>query len=534
MNEVVKTTGVVHFSEFFAPISPDLIASLLKQYDDKLNSIKSVAEYMESPSVSDAVSYFVTADRKKNSDRSYYNLEFDVSAAAAVLDSEFWQKALNLTDVYDHMPQDRRSEWGEMITDCKCVSFESDTVYSTIESLLNSRAQFLAERVDGMFRSLSGEHVTNSPSGFNKRMIIAGAIDHLDLVSWKVSGHLDDLRKVISKFLGHEECGFGTTSDALYAMKRCYGEWVEWDGGAIRAKLYMKGTVHLEIHPGVAWKLNEILAYIYPRSLSASSLKKPVRKSKVFNHIKRPIPGRVLNALSECVKYGLGQKIKIDWRLDKEMEEQVINLLESIGGVRSTYEYKFDRYGSESKTFPAVDFDYYPGEAISHIICSGVLPDQKSHQFYPTPEGLAEEAAKWCEIGDNDSGLEPSAGQGGLASYVNPNNLTCVEISELHCEILKSKNMKAICADFLDWAPNHQQEFDRALMNPPFSDGRAIRHLEAAAECLKPKGILVAILPSSFKDKTFMTGYSVQYSDIKKNMFVDASVNVVLMKIIRD
>jgi Glu-tRNA(Gln) amidotransferase subunit E-like FAD-binding protein len=183
MNEVAKTTGVVHFSEFFAPISPDLIASLLKQYGDKLNSIKSVAEYMESPGVSSAVSYFVTADRKKHSDRSHYNLEFDVSAATAVLDSEFWQKALNLTDVYDHMPQDRRSDWSEMIRDCKCVSFESDTVYSTIESLLNSRAQFLAERVDGMFRSLSGEHVTNSPSGFNKRMIIAGAIDHLDLVS---------------------------------------------------------------------------------------------------------------------------------------------------------------------------------------------------------------------------------------------------------------------------------------------------------------------------------------------------------------
>lgn len=82
-------------------------------------------------------------------------------------------KALNMTDVYEYMPNNRRTEWNEQIREMKTPDFEEETVRPTIMELLNSRQQFFAERVDGIFRALSGDHVTNRPEGFGKRMILA-------------------------------------------------------------------------------------------------------------------------------------------------------------------------------------------------------------------------------------------------------------------------------------------------------------------------------------------------------------------------
>ena len=53
----------------------------------------------------------------------------------------------------------------------------------------------------------------------------------------------------------------------------------------------------------------------------------------------------------------------------------------------------------------------------------------------------------------------------------------CVEISPLHCRVLEAR-LTVEQADFIKWAEITNQRFDKVVMNPPFSEGRAKAHVE--------------------------------------------------------
>src|SRR5690606_33951228 len=112
---------------------------------------------------------------------------------------------LNLTDVLDCMPQARRDEWNESIRKHATPTFAAHVVFATLSELLASRQRFFAERVDGIFRSLSGNHVTNSPTGFRKRMILEHVTDTWMHSCSSKAGVIDDLRKVVARFMGRDE-----------------------------------------------------------------------------------------------------------------------------------------------------------------------------------------------------------------------------------------------------------------------------------------------------------------------------------------
>ena len=80
-------------------------------------------------------------------------------------------------------------------------------------------------------------------------------------------------------------------------------------------------------------------------------------------------------------------------------------------------------------------FDYNPLPIIQDICLSGSIPDKLSYQYYPTPDELGERMAKKLGVLAGDNLLEPSAGQGCLAKHLS-GNVTLVEISKLHCDIL--------------------------------------------------------------------------------------------------
>ncbi len=76
---------------------------------------------------------------------------FEAAGAIAQLNSDYWQEAIQLTDVYDFMPAKRRDEWDTLIRTRACPDFEEETVRDTLRDLLANRATFFAERVDGIF-----------------------------------------------------------------------------------------------------------------------------------------------------------------------------------------------------------------------------------------------------------------------------------------------------------------------------------------------------------------------------------------------
>lgn len=178
-------------------------------------------------------------------------------------------------------------------------------------------------------------------------------------------------------------------------------------------------------------------------------------------------------------------------------------------------------------------FSYDPKSILLEIKRSGCIPEYKSHQYYPSPENIARDAVAMANIKDGDFVLEPSAGQGAIAEQIRAAHplsfLQCVEISRLHCEILKQKGFEVVNADFLEFNP--ERKCDKLVMNPPFSDGRAIDHVKHGFDMLTDDGVLVSVLPASFLGKEIIPGCEYTYSHVYKNEFSGCSVNVVIVRI---
>lgn len=540
-------------AEFFAPMSSDLVDSLIGEYDAARKRLEHMASAVSSEACRGVLHYFVEGnvrDERYTIPKTVSEL-FGLEGAVAHLNADFWNRALRLTDVLDYMPQKRRDEWFEQIKNPlgrknnrhtseaelpPLPEFEEDSVRATLSGLLASRAQFFAERVDGIFRSLSREHVTNCPQGFNKRMILLRAISSYGTVDHSTAGVINDLRCVIAKFMGRDEPKYGATDALITAARQDNGQWMGVDGNAMRIRIYNGvGTAHLEVHPDMAWRLNAVLASMYPAAIPAEFRTKPKRAKKIkdFELFDKPLPFAVVELLARMEpakrkkevqfrdywdpiprtrKFGYGEK-------DKAALAQAEKALEAIGAVR-------DKEGNTEFW----RFDYEPGQVLNEIVCSGCIPDQKSHQFYPTPATVAEAAIELAAV-DATPGmnwLEPSAGLGGLADLMPQDDTTCVEISELHCQILKAKGYVVFEADFLKWGPAIGK-YDRIVMNPPYSEGRWQAHLQHAATMIKPDGRLVAILPSSAKGKNLLPGLTHEWSPVYSNEFAGTSVSVVIL-----
>jgi hypothetical protein len=527
MGDTSEQTWLKESDEFFAPASTDLVDGMVGQYRKDRQRIIEIAQLIGSDP---CVSHFLEGNRDVNSRYSAPSVSrlFEVNGAFKHLDADYWSRTLALTDVLDHMNNDRRQEWHDQIRENKCPEFEESTVRSTLRDLLLSREKFFAERVDGIFRNLSREHVTNSPMGFRKRMIISG-IHGLYSHSYKMCGYLSDLRVVIAKFMGREAPNHLSSDRIVKIALYQHGQWLKIDGGSMRIRVYLKGTAHLEVHPDMAWRLNCVLAQLYPSAIPSEFRKKPEKRVKEFDLIQRPLPFSVLEILDDIkeVYEPLGddhrpthRKIPNAYSLDhynrqKPSAREAEKTLQSIGGVPVKHYWVFD---------------YNPRSVIDEIVASGCVPDHVSHQYYPTPENVARDAIEMAEIGEHDICLEPSAGQGGLADFMPKDRTTCIEISEMHCKILEEKGYRPICGDFLKMN-TFLDSYTRIVMNPPYSEGRWQAHLQHAFKFLASDGVLVAILPASAKGKELIKGAKHEFSRVYENEFQGTSVRVIIVKV---
>jgi len=164
--------------------------------------------------------------------------------------------------------------------------------------------------------------------------------------------------------------------------------------------------------------------------------------------------------------------------------------------------------GKWSRKAQAHLFDGKAAEAIEPIILTGEIVSlrQELQQFY-TPLDLAQRVAGAAKIEPDMHVLEPSAGQGALAkaAWACHGKVTSVEIDRKNCEVLAAIVHidgfgPVICADFLQQHP--EPTYDRVLMNPPFTRGQDIDHVEHAIRFLKPGGRLVAIMSGGILSRT--------------------------------
>ncbi len=508
-NLALKTNSIPELSGVFAPVAQNDIEALLFQHKAAKKAIVETMAMLNQPSAQHGLRYLLRAGaydpHRAHVDPSKLSGLGEEERAIQILDADYWDKALGLTDVMRFMPAEKRQQWRDDINKLNTPAFTEEAVYHTLRQLLLERQNYLAERVDGAFKSLSGEHVTNRPEGFYKRMIFNAADSRYGFCRYKTDT-VHDLRFVIALFMERDFTkGHYTTSRLIdYLHEERPGEWHELDGGALRIKVFKKRTVHLEVHDDIAWRLNEILSVLHPKAIPAEfRRKKAYKKEKVEREdtvlMQSLIVPEVLDVLMDIKpayeKVGAAYRpiengVTIPFSTDKHLRRAVIDVLMACGGTAVGY------YDSNTFKF---DYNWYDHIRME-IIGTGALPEKYSHQYYPTPDALAQRLVELADINDSDTVLEPSAGQGSLVMAINrPAQTVCVEVSDLHCKIIKSKAPEAtvIQRDFLTWLPAAGQSFDKIVMNPPFSNGRALLHVRRAHSMLAPKGQLVALVPAS-------------------------------------
>lgn len=438
--------------------------------------------------------------------------------------AEYWKKVTDMTNVLLIMPAARRDEWREQFIEGKqeiiktdrsgyqmkikefvgVPEFKAETVIPTMLNLLNDRHKYLSERVYGLFKALSPAHKTNKTNGFSERLIIANCITDFwgdsVTVNYRKEDYIDDLRVLLHFFAHKEFISINRTTEMLSAAYRANdrqtGDWINVDGNLMRVKMFKNGNVHFEIHPDVAWKLNEVLAYSMPAAIPAPCRTAPkTRAPKEFGLIQKTISEPVRSALRDGRK---GRESAVwffpDSRLHKTHDEELERTLRFIGGVKEKSQWQFP---------------YDVEHTLNTIVATGLIPDTKSHQFYPTPEVIAEYVARAVDLQPGETLLEPEAGRGDLLAFMGDiqEAVTCIEVAPLFTDILRGKGYKnTYCCDFMAWSEKNKDcQFDKIVMNPPYSLGRHREHTLAALKHLKGGGRLVAVLPGDAPTLNWMT-----------------------------
>jgi predicted RNA methylase len=146
--------------------------------------------------------------------------------------------------------------------------------------------------------------------------------------------------------------------------------------------------------------------------------------------------------------------------------------------------------------------------ALDDAVAFGEYTDAKQvFQNFPTPPPFAAHLVDLLGITNGEPVLEPSCGEGNIVDALGNagcGNIFAVEIRPECIEGIQAKPgvNKVVCEDFLQmhFLQMHADDpcFAGAAMNPPFTNGQDIAHVQHAFEFIRPGGRLVAVLSSSF------------------------------------
>lgn len=465
------------------------ISPIFEEYQKDLHALEEISNI--SKNAQNNFHHFVKGNNISLSLREFFNIE----GAIKSLNATYWEKVIKLTNVLDVMTADKREEWRKNINECNTPEFNRENVQNTVFHLLDNRHIYLAEKAECLFQNLSPHHKTNSPYAFKEKFILERFYDiNFGTFDYHRLELLDDLQDLISIIRKEEKASSYITRKALRSIadEKGFGQYYSFNGGAFKLKLYKKGTAHIEIHESIANELNRMLSVLRPHVIAHGEQRKEKKQTKAkleTNLLSHKLCDELFSA------FEFYQRNKRFAKISKELKKILILL------------------GADD----SLKFDYDIKEVVSYILRTRMLPDSKSHQYYPTPNSLVDKMLEQVVIESDDDVLEPSAGNGSIAEKLD-GNVTCIEISPMRVEILKSKGLNALKGDFLE----HHGSYDKIVMNPPFNKNQAKIHIEHAYELLKPGGSLVAIMPASFNDKNYTI------SESYENKFLGTSVRVVI------
>ena len=142
-------------------------------------------------------------------------------------------------------------------------------------------------------------------------------------------------------------------------------------------------------------------------------------------------------------------------------------------------------------------FDYDPRPQVSGLLENGSLTVERDG-FFETPIKVIEKMVLLAELDAGYTVLEPSAGMGAIAKFVQDKcgcSVLCVEKNEKRAAALGSMGFAVEHMDFMDFTL--PQKFDAVIMNPPFEELQDVDHVMHAYKFLIAGGVLVSVMSES-------------------------------------
>lgn len=187
-----------------------------------------------------------------------------------------------------------------------------------------------------------------------------------------------------------------------------------------------------------------------------------------------------------------GNNLVLTGQLDRELYERTNKVLEAAGG----------KWNRKAK---AHVFEAEAAERMDQIILSGLVEVPKDEfNYFPSPPAVVERLMDLAGVEHGMRVLEPSAGQGAIASACATAGavVDCFELMEANHRILNNDDRleKVVRGDFMEAAPD--AVYDRVVMNPPFAKQADIKHVLHAHRFLTPGGLLVAVMSAGVEFRT--------------------------------
>jgi phospholipid N-methyltransferase len=175
-------------------------------------------------------------------------------------------------------------------------------------------------------------------------------------------------------------------------------------------------------------------------------------------------------------------------------------------------------------------------DAMKNALRSGVAVQVVSaDQLFPTPPEVAARMVELANIQSGQCVLEPSAGTGNIVRAVLDKvdtEVLAYEVNQSLCSHLgrtfPSHKLAVRCADFLGVA-DFQGCYERVLMNPPFSHGADIKHIQHARRFLRPDGVLVAICANGPRQREALMNEAEHWEELPEGTFAGTGVRAALL-----
>lgn len=169
---------------------------------------------------------------------------------------------------------------------------------------------------------------------------------------------------------------------------------------------------------------------------------------------------------------------------------------------------------------------------------------KKKTQFFETPDAIAEQMTNLCGLGRYSKVLEPSAGKGKLIHKLYEEypfewwHEVVIHVCEKHepfHELLEPYCDEIMTKDFLDFEPfeTNKEKYDLILMNPPFSNQQAIKHVRHAWDHLKTGGRIVTLLPSGNQVNVLIDEFAGNYNNhtLMDSKFSETNIQTAILTI---